>query len=141
MATIKKLMTLLSKQGLANERANIISQFTNGRTTSAKALYEWEINSICAFFEAEQRKQNDELDKKRKRVLAAGFGAHKKMNKKVSTDYIKGFACRMAKVNDFNKIPSTRLDSIYNTFLTMQKDLSIGKRMVEGYITEQQYYN
>ena len=141
MATTKKLMTLLSKQGLTNERGTIVSQFTQGRTSSVKALYDFEIDALCSFFETEQKKQNDELDKKRKRVLAAGFGVHEKMNKKVNTEYIKGIACRMAKVEDFNKIPSIRLDSIYNTFLTMQKDLSIGKRMVQCFISEQQFYN
>lgn len=141
MATTKKLMTLLSKQGLTNKRATIVSQFTQGRTSSVKALYDFEIDALCNFFEAEQKKQNDELNKKRKRVLAAGFGVYKLMRKNVSIEYIEGMASRMAKAENFNAIPTRRLDSIYNTFLNMQKDLSIGKRIVEGFISEQQNYN
>ena len=110
MATKKQLMTLLSRQGLVNQRADIVSQFTQGRTTSVKALDQWEIDYMCSFFQEQQKQQNHDLDKKRKRVLAAGFGVYEKMNKKVSMEYIKGIACRMAKVEDFNKIPSGRLE-------------------------------
>ncbi len=141
MATQKQLMTLLSQQGLVNQRADIIAQFTHGRTSSVKALDQWEIDYICNFFLEQQKQQQNELDKKRKRVLAAGFGVYEKMNKKVSFEYIKGIACRMSKTDNFNKIPSGRLDSIYNTFLKMQKDLSIGNRIVESFINEQISYN
>lgn len=141
MATTKKLMTLLSKQGLAEKRGEIISQFTQGRTTSARALYSHELYSLCNFFELEQKKQDRELDKKRKRVIAAIFSIHEKMNKKVSMEYVKGIACKAAKVKDFNKIPSTRLDSIYNAFVNRSKDLDFAGRMVEGFINDQMCYN
>lgn len=138
MATLKKLMTLMSKEGVADNRADIISTFTHGRTSSAKHLNPSEIDSLCEFFE---KNSTENLDKKRKRVIAAIFGLYKKMNKDVSLEYVKAHACRAAKVDDFNKIPSSRLDSIYNAFLKAQKDVNYSTRLVEGYISEQKYYN
>ena len=43
MATLKKLMTLLSKEGLVENRAEVIHTFTRGRTSSARDLSENEI--------------------------------------------------------------------------------------------------
>lgn len=138
MATLKKLMTLLSKGGLLEQRAEVINQWTNGRTSSSKALTPDEITAICSVLENNTK---ETLDKKRKRVIAAIFGMFTKMNKVVTVDYVKGLACRAAKVDDFNMIPSARLDSLYNAFIHAQKDLTISNRIVEGYISEQQNYN
>ncbi|SKB63476.1 hypothetical protein SAMN05660477_00390 [Soonwooa buanensis] len=141
MATTKKLMTLLSKQGLTNQRADIIANFTNGRTTSVRALHPFEIDKLCNFFEAEQKKIDRDLDKKRKRVIAVLFGIHEKLNKKVSMQYVKGIACKAAKVEDFNKIPSHRLDTLYAAFLKQEKDLDFSNRYVSGLINEAVCYN
>ena len=70
MATIKKLMTLLSNQGLVDERAEIIAQFTNGEKSSARELTEIEIDILCAFLDNEPDKKQNDLDKKRKRLIA-----------------------------------------------------------------------
>lgn len=141
MATTKKLMTLLSKQGLTEKRADIVSQFTHGRTSSVKALYKWELENLCNFFETEQNEQLKKLNKKRKRLIAVLFGIHNKMNKKVSIEYVKGIAQRAAKVDDFNKIPESRLDSLYNAFLNAQKDLDYSNRIITGFINEAICYN
>ncbi|MBL7879450.1 MAG: hypothetical protein JNN23_06265 [Chryseobacterium gambrini] len=138
MATIKKLMTLMSKAGVADHRAEVIEKFTQGRTSSARQLTGLELESLCQFFETNN---NESLDKKRKRVIAALFGLFNKMNKTVSMEYVKAIACRASKYESFNDIPASRLDSLYNAFLNAQKDLNFAGRLVEGYISEQQYYN
>ncbi|WP_102980143.1 hypothetical protein [Chryseobacterium scophthalmum] len=138
MATLKKLMTLMSKEGVSNQRAEIISAFTHGRTASAKNLNPQEIDTLCEFYE---RNSTEKLNKKRKRVIAAIFGMFKKMNKNVTTEYVKSIACRASNYERFNDIPSSRLDSLYAAFLKAQKDLNFAGRMVEGYISEQQHYN
>ena len=56
-------------------------------------------------------------------------------------DYVKGVACKAAKEQTFNQIPSARLDSLYNAFLNAQKDLTFSNRLVEGFINEQISYN
>ena len=138
MATLKKLMTLLSKEGLVNNRAEVINTFTNGRTSSARELSETELENLCRFFETNSQ---ETLDKKRKRLIAVIFGVYKKMNKKVTIEYVKGIACRAAQESHFNHITSSRLDSLYNAFLKAQKDLDFTGRLVENFITESQYYN
>lgn len=138
MATIKKLMTLMSKAGVADHRAEVIEKFTQGRTSSARQLTAQELESLCQFFETNN---NESLDKKRKRVIAAIFGMFNKMNKTVSIEYVKSIACRASRYQAFNDIPPSRLDSLYNAFLNAQKDLHFAGRLVEGYISEQQYYN
>ncbi|PIF44899.1 hypothetical protein CLU96_1896 [Chryseobacterium sp. 52] len=138
MATLKKLMTLLSKEGLLDQRADVINLYTGGRTSSAKELTPFEIQALC---DTITENSQHTLDKKRKRVLASIFGLYKKMNKKVSIEYVKGHACRAAKVDDFNKIPASRLDSIYNAFLKAQKDLEYSGRLVEIHNFEQTTYN
>lgn len=138
MATLKKLMTLMSKEGVTNQRAGIISAFTHGRTDSAKNLSPNEIDVLCDFYE---RNSQEVLNRKRKRVIAAIFGMFKKMNKTVTTEYVKAIACRASRYERFNDIPSTRLDSLYSAFLNAQKDLNFAGRLVEGHISEQQHYN
>lgn len=138
MATLKKLMTILNKEGLTEQRGEIITGFTNGRTDSARQLTATEIDELCGVLEGNP---TIALDKKRKRLIAAIFGMFEKMNKQVSMDYVKGIACQAAKVKTFNSIPSTRLDSIYNAFLKAQKDLTFANRIVQNYIDEQTSYN
>ena len=141
MATIKRLMTLLSIGGIVDERAEIIAQFTNGKKSSARDLTALELDMLCTYLQNEQKKQENALDKKRKRLIASIFGVFKLANKTVSTDYVKGIACRAAKEKNFNHIPPARLDSLYNAFLNAQKDLTFSKKLVEGFINEQIAYN
>lgn len=130
MATLKALMTTLSKKGLQEQRGEIIYNFTGGRTSSAKEL---KLKEITALYNALNGKDSTaEMDKKRKRLLAAIFGVFEKLNQKPSMDYVKGLACRAAKVEDFNKIPSERLNSLYNAFLHAQRDLNFSQRVVDG---------
>lgn len=138
MGNLKKLMTLLSREGLLEQRGEIIHDFTHGRTTSAKQLTPGEIDAMCFILEKHTQRS---LDKKRKRLIAAIFAVFNKMNKKVSIEYVKAIACRAAKAENFNQIPSGRLDSLYNSFLKAQKDLNFSARLVEGFINEQKFYN
>lgn len=131
MATLKGLMTELSRKGLQNDRAEIIYNFTGGRTQSARELTKAEITALCQSLK--NTSQNSaEMDKKRKRLLAAIFGVFKKMNKQPSIEYVKALACRAAKVERFNDIPSERLNSLYNAFIHAQRDLNFSQRVVDG---------
>ena len=71
MATLKKLMTLMSKEGMADNRADIISTFTHGRTTSAKNLNPSEIDSFCEFFETYLSLDNLQLPNYESNVLSS----------------------------------------------------------------------
>ena len=136
MATIKALMTSLSKQGLQEQRGEIIYNFTNGRTSSAKELTAVEINELYYELNKRASAKSQELDKKRKRLIAAIFGVFEKMNKKPSIEYVKGIACRAAKEDDFNKIPAERLTSLYNAVFNAQKDLSFDQSLTANFELE-----
>lgn len=71
-----------------------------------------------------------EMNLKRKRLIGAIFGVFKLLNKKPTMEYVKGIACRAAKVEDINDIPPQRLQSLYNAFLNAQKDPGFAQRLV-----------
>ena len=137
MATLKKLMTLLSLEGLTNQRDEIIYQFTNGRTTSARQLQQTELDELCAVLD----KNTLKLDQKRKRCIRAQFAVFEMMNKQVTMDYVKACICRRAKVDNINEITSGKLDNIYNALLDAQKQLRFSGRLVNAHILESQSYN
>lgn len=139
MATLKQLMTILSIQKVSDEdRAQLVCSWTKGRTTSARELRPTEMQDIV---NALQNADQNSPDLWRKRVIAAVYGFLKKMNKEASPELVKAIACRAAKVQDFNKIPTQRLVSLYTAFTNMQKDLEFAKKMVESFTLESQNYN
>lgn len=137
MATLKKLMTLLSLEGLTSQRAEIISHFTGGRTSSAKELQPEELDELCAVLD----KNTLKLDQKRKRCIRAQFAVFELMRKQVSMDYVKACICRRAKVDNINEITSGKLDNIYNALLDAQKQLRFSGRLVDVHLLESQTYN
>lgn len=57
------------------------------------------------------------MDKKRKRLLAAIFGYCQRQGiTDADIDYVKGIACRAAKVERFNQIDEATLRRLYNRF-------------------------
>lgn len=130
MATLKGLMTTLSKKGLQEQRGEIIYNFTGGRTSSARDLTPTEINGLSEALKSTAKPNQKDLDKKRKRLLAAIFGVFKMFNQKPTMEYVKGMACRAAKVKSFNDIPPARLTSLYNAFLKAQRDYSFARRLI-----------
>ncbi len=139
MATLKQLMTILSMQKVSDEdRAQLVCSWTKGRTTSARELTPKEMQDIV---DKLQNAEQSNPDVWRKRVMAAIYGFLNKMNKEATPELVKGIACRAAKVQDFNKIPTQRLVSLYTAFTNMQKDLNFAKKMVESFTLDSQNYN
>lgn len=139
MATLKQLMTILSMNKVSDEdRANMVYSWTSGRTTSARELRPEELQSIVNKL---QGSENTSPDIWRKRLIAAIYGFLNKMNKEASPELVKAIACRAANVDDFNKIPTQRLVSLYSAFNNMQRDLNFAKKMVGEFITDSQNYN
>lgn len=139
MATLKQLMTILSIQKVSDDdRAQLVCSWTKGRTTSARELRPEEMQDIV---DKLQNADQNNPDVWRKRVMAAIYGFLSKMNKEATPELVKGIACRAAKVQDFNKIPTQRLVSLYTAFTNMQKDLNFAKKMVESFTLDSQNYN
>ena len=139
MATLKQLMTILSMQKVSDDdRAQLVCSWTKGRTTSTRELTAKEMQDIV---DKLQNAEQSNPDIWRKRVMAAIYGFLGKMNKEATPELVKGIACRAAKVQDFNKIPTQRLVSLYTAFTNMQKDLNFAKKMVESFTLDSQNYN
>lgn len=130
MATLKALMTFFSKQGIQEQRGEIIYNFTNGRTSSAKDLTPTEINHLSEALKSTAKPNQKDLDKKRKRLIAAIFGVFKIFNQQPTMEYVKGMACRAARKDSFNDIPPAKLVSLYNAFIHAQKDYSFAHRLI-----------
>lgn len=61
------------------------------------------------------------LDKKRKGLIKAIFRWFELQGKVVTIDYVKGVACRAAKVENFNDITSSQLTTLYAEFCRKQR--------------------
>lgn len=90
---------------------------------SSKDLTNEELTDVCDRLNGILNPCDAKRDKMRKRVIAAIGGWLRLIGKEgEGIDYIKGIACRAAKVENFNHIPLERLMTIYNMFLKRQKD-------------------
>lgn len=71
--------------------------------------------------------KDDDMDRKRKGLLAAIFGWLKCQGKSGNMEYVKGIACQAAKVEDFNKINKRDLVRLYNHFTNEQANIMLQK--------------
>ncbi len=124
-----KFYTLISKsaglqayESLDEFKEELVSNASNGRTTSLSELSDREFIRLMYKLEGKELANNN-LDSYRKRVIASIFGLMGIIGKKVSMDYVKAIAVRAAggNVKSFNKIPKNKLIAIYNMFLNYQK--------------------
>lgn len=97
-------------------RESVILDFTNGLTGSLSELYSVYPEQYKKMKAEIMSQRSDELDRARKRLIAALFDYLKP--EKPTMNYVKAVACRSAKVNNFNDIPLTRLKALYRIFGT-----------------------
>ena len=97
-----------------------VSSYTCKRTTSAESMTNAEFALMLGGLE-QKVKDNEtsakesaaQLDKARKRVIAAIGAWLRSRNMTENITIIKGIACRAAKVKDFNAIPLNKLRALY----------------------------
>ncbi len=97
-------------------REGIIMDFSNGLTGSLSELYKKYPDQYRRMKSEILKKEAEELDKARKRLIAALFEFLKEH--KPTIQYVKGVACNAAGVSNFNDIPLNQLKSLYRTFGT-----------------------
>jgi len=90
---------------------------------------------------APKTKHDEELDKWRKRVIAAIGAWLRAMNNAESIDIIKGVACRATEAKAFNTIPLERLRSIYAAFTNKKKDLAFADKLTASEIDLKSFLN
>ncbi|MDR3226821.1 MAG: hypothetical protein LBT56_04025, partial [Prevotellaceae bacterium] len=117
---LKKFHTLCGRLGMSTEekRAMIFDNF--GVESSADISIN-ELLTICFALEKQLNPDLQELDRWRKRAMAAIGGYLQATGQQNTCDKIKAIACRASGYDNFNKIPKQRLIDIYYAFKNKQK--------------------
>lgn len=142
---IRKYHTLNTQLGISEEDRKAMLNDNYG-VKSSKDLYPEELEHICNFLQENLDKQDEKLKKARRRVFGAVGGWLDLLYGKVSelnndkykerVEKIKTIACRQTQIEDFNKIPTERLNNISHLFSNKQKDYKQGKVVVSQEMTE-----
>lgn len=119
---LKRLHTLLGRLGVDDESRCDLLMFKYGVKSSAD-LNTKQLVELCDMLEADLNPQKRELDKNRKRVIAAIGGWLQKLGRENNLPHIKAIACRAAGVRSFNEISLERLRSLYSAFTNKQRDM------------------
>ena len=149
----RRLWWIAGQLGISREAmADIVLEFTNGRTSHTSELSFLECRELTAFLHntltehklrenaatrIDQKPDNDTerltLDRKRKGVIRAIFRwLELRGVRGVSVEYVKGIACRAAKADSFNRISPEALSRIYAEFCHKQEAIQGGMRDVIG---------
>lgn len=130
---IKRYHTLCTNLGLSPEdKEALLAPYG---CTSSKDMETHDLIDVCAALakELDKRTEGADIQKLRKRVMAA-IGAYLRSEGKAeSPSLIKGIACRATGYRSFNKIPKERLRNLIGLFNDKVKD----KRAIEAITAEE----
>ncbi len=119
---LKKFHTLCSVLGLTDaEKRAIVESYG---VESSRDMDTHDLINVCGKLSAQANEKTGagEMDKLRKRVMAAIGGYLKTAGKESNATVIKGIACRATGHTDFNKIPRERLRNLVAAFNNKVKD-------------------
>lgn len=118
---IKKFHVLLGKAKMDEQaKRDFLSSY---EVESTSDLDVFQLMNACQVLELQANPELKELDKHRKRLIAAIFGYFKATRKHVTMNEVKAVACRAAKCKTFNQIGKDRLISLYNAFKNRVNDI------------------
>ena len=119
---LKKFHTLCTVLGLTGDEKHAIVESYG--VESSRDMDTHDLINVCAKLseQANGLTGHGELDKLRKRTMAAIGGYLKSVGKASNATMIKGIACRATGHTDFNKIPKERLRNLIATFNNKVKD-------------------
>lgn len=137
---LKRLHTLLGRLGFDKESKQHLL-ISNYGVTSSIDLNSKQLAELCDNLECQLNPQKKELDKYRKRLIAAIGGWLVKLGKENEIKTIKAIACRAAETKSFNEIPLERLRSLYNAFANKQKDLQFVDKLTKLEVEVSSYLN
>ena len=124
---LKKFHTLCSVCGMTkDEKLALVSSY--GVESSAD-IDTHDLIDLCAKL---QEQANPDLNRLRKRAIAAIGGYLRATGQQESLPLIQGIACRATGYAKFNQIPAERLRNLYSCFSNKQKDI----KAVEGLTNE-----
>lgn len=128
---LKKFHTLCSVLGLTDaEKRAIVESYG---VESSRDMDTHDLINVCGKLSAQANEKTGagEMDKLRKRVMAAIGGYLKATGKESNATVIKGIACRATGHTDFNKIPRERLRNLVAAFNNKVKDAQAVNRIVD----------
>ena len=128
---LKKFHTLCSVLGLTDaEKRAIVESYG---VESSRDMDTHDLINVCGKLSAQANEKTGagEMDKLRKRVMAAIGGYLKATGKESNATVIKGIACRATGHADFNKIPRERLRNLVAAFNNKVKDAQAVNRIVD----------
>lgn len=119
---LKKFHTLCSVLGLSQDEKRAIVESYG--VESSRDMDTHDLINVCAHLseQANQKSGTGDLDKLRKRVMAAIGSYLHSVKRESNTSIIKGIACRATGYKEFNKIPRERLRNLIATFNNKVKD-------------------
>lgn len=129
---LRKFHTLCGMAGMtAEEKLALVGSY--GVESSAD-IDMHDLIDICHTLD---RQINGDVDRLRKRVIAAIGGWLRMTGREESMELIKGIACRASGYGSFNKIPKERLRNLYSAFSNKRKDFEevdavVGQMMAGG---------
>ena len=115
-----KLHVIKNKIGMSNEEYSLML-FDNFKVQSSVDLNAHQLIDLIYSLEKQTSPEVAELDKWRKRVMAAIGGYLKVSGQKNTIEIIKAVACRASEYKRFNEIPKQRLIDVYSAFKNKQK--------------------
>lgn len=119
---LKKFHTLCHVLGLTDdEKRTIVESYG---VESSRDMDTHDLIDVCASLaeQANRKTGTADLDKLRKRVMAAIGGYLRMIGKESNASVIKDIACRATGYADFNKIPRERLRNLVGAFNSKVKD-------------------
>lgn len=119
---LKKFHTLCSVCGLTeHEKRAIIESYG---VESSRDIDTHDLINLCASLSEQANKKNGvcDLDKLRKRVMAAIGSYLQNIGRENNANVVKGIACRATGYKEFNKIPRERLRNLIVMFNNKVKD-------------------
>lgn len=113
---LKKFHTLCSVLGLSEDEKRAIVESYG--VESSRDMDTHDLIDVCANLSEQVNKKNGtgDLDRLRKRAMAAIGRYLRSVGRADNADIIKGVACRATMHTDFNKIPRERLRNLIATF-------------------------
>lgn len=137
----RRLWWIAGQLGISREAmADIVLEFTNGRTCHTSELSFLECMELTKFLQGTLNRRNPrngesvrtdgkpendpdrvKLDRKRKGVIKAIFRWFELRGQQPTMEYVKGVACRAAGKTSFNEISPAELSRIYAEFCKKQK--------------------
>ena len=133
---LKKFHTLCSVLGLTEAEKRVIVESYG--VESSRDMDTHDLIDVCGKLseQANEKTGAGEMDKLRKRAMAAIGGYLKAVGRESNATVIKGIACRATGHTDFNKIPRERLRNLVAAFNNKVKDAQTVEKITDSLLLQ-----